>query len=54
MALSADDRQHFDTLEGKLQIIHDRTRSVARGYHNGLQLWGERGIGKSYSVAERP
>jgi hypothetical protein len=50
MALSADDLKHLETLEGKLQIVRDRTRSVVRGYRNGLHLWGEGGIGKSYSV----
>jgi hypothetical protein len=50
MPLSVDDLVHLEMLEGKLQIIRDRTRSVARGYRNGLNLWGEGGIGKSYSV----
>jgi len=50
MALLADDLKHLEELEGKLQIIRDRTRSVALGYRNGLHLWGEGGIGKSYSV----
>jgi hypothetical protein len=50
MPQSPDDLLHLATLEGKLQIIRDRTRSVARGYRNGLYFWGEGGIGKSYSV----
>src|ERR1043165_2653327 len=50
MVLSADDLQHLDTLEAKLQIVRDRTKSVVLGYRNGLHLWGEWGIGKSYSV----
>src|SRR6516164_2662505 len=50
MELSADDLKHLDSLEGKLQIIRDRVRSVAGGYRNGLHLWGEGGIGKSFSV----
>lgn len=50
MPLSHDDLKHLDMLEGKLQIIRDRTGSVAGGYRNGMYLWGEGGIGKSYSV----
>jgi hypothetical protein len=50
MALAADDVMHLDSLEDKLQIVRDRTKSVVRGYRNGLHLWGEGGIGKSYSV----
>src|SRR5271170_7573998 len=50
MALSPNDLLHLEMLEGKLQIIRDRTGSVAGGYRNGLYLWGEGGIGKSYSV----
>ncbi len=50
MALSPNDQKYLDLLEAKLQIIRDRTRSVARGYRNGLHLWGEGGIGKSYAV----
>lgn len=50
MPLSAEDRKHLESLEGKLQIVRDRTRSVARDYRSGLHLWGEGGIGKSYSV----
>jgi hypothetical protein len=46
MGLSPTDRIHLDNLEGKLQIIRDRIRSIARGYRNGLYLWGEGGIGK--------
>jgi hypothetical protein len=50
MALAASDQAHVKTLEGKIQIIRDRTRSVALGYRTGMYLWGEGGIGKSYSV----
>jgi hypothetical protein len=50
MALSPSDQKHLETLEGKVQIIRDRTRSVALGYRTGMYLWGEGGIGKSYSV----
>ena len=50
MALSREDQLHLDSLQRKLQIVRDRTRSVAKGYRNGLHLWGEGGIGKSYSV----
>jgi hypothetical protein len=50
MALSASAQKHLETLEGKILVIRDRTRSVALGYRTGLYLWGEGGIGKSYSV----
>jgi hypothetical protein len=50
MPLSATDQKHLETLECKLQVIRDRTRSVALGYRTGMYLWGEGGIGKSYAV----
>ncbi len=50
MALSSEDLIHLKTLEAKLQLIRDRTRSIALGYRTGMHLWGEGGIGKSYSV----
>ena len=50
MYLSEIDEQNLHSLEAKLQIVRDRTRSVALGYRNGLHLWGEGGIGKSYCV----
>lgn len=50
MALSQTDHMYLEALETKLQIVRDRTRSVARRYRNGMYLWGEGGIGKSYSV----
>src|SRR5271156_328659 len=50
MGVSETDRMYLEMLEANLQIIRDRTRSVARRYRNGLYLWGEGGIGKSYSV----
>jgi hypothetical protein len=50
MALSATDQKHLETLEGKIQIIRDLTRGVAHGYQPGMYVWGEGGIGKSYSV----
>ena len=50
MPLSESQLASLRNLEGKLQIVRDRTRSVALGYRNGLHLWGEGGIGKSYAV----
>ncbi len=50
MPLSPNDQMHLDALEAKMQIIRDRTRGVAHGYHNGIYLWGPGGIGKSYAV----
>jgi hypothetical protein len=50
MALSADDQKHLESLEDKMQVIRTRTRGVALGYRTGFYVWGEGGIGKSYSV----
>jgi hypothetical protein len=42
----------LESLERKLQVIRDGVKGVVRGYHNGLYLWGEGGISKSYTVVE--
>jgi hypothetical protein len=38
MPLSPSDQKHLETLEGKVQIIRDRTRSVALDYRTGMYL----------------
>ena len=43
---------YLASLEDKLQLVRDRTRSVALGYQNGFFLWGEGGTSKSFSVEE--
>lgn len=42
-----------DSLEQKLQIIKDRVELAINGYVNGFYLWGEGGIGKSYTILQR-
>ena len=44
--------QHLATLETKLQLVRDYVGQVAGGYTTGLYLFGEGGIGKSYTVLE--
>jgi hypothetical protein len=50
MGLSAQDEKHLARRERKLQLVRDRTRAVALGYATGLYLYGNGGIGKSYTV----
>jgi hypothetical protein len=49
---SAVDQRHLQTLEPKLQVIRDRTRGVAQGYHPGMYVWGEGGTSKSFTILE--
>src|SRR5437867_3974952 len=51
-ALSARDRAHLATLETKLQLVRDYVGQVAGGYTTGLYLFGEGGIGKSFTVLQ--
>jgi len=48
--LSIEDRRHFQTLDAKLQLVRDRTRSVAFGYDTGFYLYGSTGVGKTFTV----
>ena len=48
--LSQRDRGHIASLETKLQLVRDYTAQVAGGYTTGLYLFGEGGIGKSFTV----
>ena len=43
--LSPEDQAHLAELHKRLQLVSDRTVSVARGYSTGLFLHGEGGIG---------
>jgi hypothetical protein len=43
---------HLDRLNGRLQIVKDRTRGVAEGHYSGFYLWGNGGIGKSFTVLQ--
>lgn len=49
-ALTAEEQQRLERLEQKLQLVRDRVGAVVRGYATGLFLYGEGGIGKSYTV----
>jgi hypothetical protein len=44
------DKQLLESLDNKLALVRDRTRSVALGYTTGFHLWGEGGTSKTYTV----
>jgi hypothetical protein len=48
--LTAADHDALATLKGKELVIRDVVRGVAHGHHLGAWIWGEGGIGKSYTV----
>jgi hypothetical protein len=50
MELSAQDTTCLQQLEGKLQLIRDCAVGVAQGYATGFHLYGEGGVGKSFTV----
>jgi hypothetical protein len=50
LALSDVDKEHLAALETKFQLVRDYVTEVAGGYTTGLYLFGEGGIGKSYTV----
>jgi len=50
--LSGDDQAHLDEFEAMLDLIRDRTRSVAEGYQVGAYLVGRPGSSKTYTVLE--
>lgn len=50
--LTERDRDLIRRFDERLQIVRDRTRGVAEGWHTGFYLWGEGGISKSYSVTQ--
>jgi hypothetical protein len=52
MNLTSEDRQHLASLETRLDLIRDTTRGVAEGYHTGAYIFGEGGIGKSWTVEQ--
>ena len=49
---SRTEESFLASLEQKLQLIRDRVQGVAEGYTNGMYLWGEGGISKSFTVEE--
>ncbi len=38
--------------EGKVELVRDKVRGVAKGYSNGLYLWGAGGTSKTHTVEE--
>lgn len=52
MKLTNEDQTHLESLEKKFQAIRDRTTLCVEGFGNGAYIWGEGGIGKSFSVIE--
>jgi hypothetical protein len=50
--LSEAEQGYLARLENKLQLARDRTAAVALGHATGFYLFGEGGVGKSYTVLE--
>ena len=51
-ALSEEDQAHLDEFDAMLDLIRDRTRSVAERYQVGAYLVGRPGSSKTYTVQE--
>src|SRR6185437_7708318 len=51
-ASSPEDQHYLRAYERKLQLIRDRTRGVAAGYHFGCYVHGSGGVGKTYAVVD--
>lgn len=49
-ALSLTDRDHLEVLETNLQLVRDWVGQVVHGFATGFNVYGEGGIGKSYTV----
>ncbi len=50
LLLPGGDENPLATLEKKLQLLRDHVTAVAKGFKNGLFLYGCGGMGKSYTV----
>ncbi len=50
LLLPGGDEDPLASLEKKLQLLRDHVTGVARGFKNGLFLYGSGGMGKSYTV----
>lgn len=48
--LSQQDEANLASLEPKLDLVRDRVRGVVSGLATGLWLYGDGGVGKSYTV----
>jgi hypothetical protein len=51
--LSDTEKGYLDALEGKMTVVRDAVRGVAKEFHTGLILWGEGGTGKSWTVIDQ-
>lgn len=47
---TTEEQRLLASYEDQLQIVRDRTRGVAEGWHTGFYLHGDGGIGKSIAV----
>lgn len=52
VALTDEDKRRLELFDRKLQLIRDRTAGVAKGLHTGLHVYGDPGIGKTFTVVE--
>jgi hypothetical protein len=46
------DREHIETYRQKQQTVIDRVRGIINRRHNGLYVWGETGVGKTWNIEE--
>lgn len=51
-AFTKEEKKGLATLEGKLSLIRDGVRGIAKEFHTGLVLHGEGGTSKSYTVLD--
>jgi hypothetical protein len=52
LSLTPEDKGHVEAFECMLDLVRDRTRSVAERYQNGCYLVGRAGTGKTHTVME--
>ena len=50
VGLTDEEKMVLAALDGRLQLIRDRVRGVSEGWQTGFYLFGEGGIGKSFTV----
>jgi hypothetical protein len=50
--LSETDQQHLDGYKQKQQTVIDRVNGIIHRRHNGLYVWGETGVGKTFNIEE--
>src|SRR6266478_5423494 len=52
MSFTKDDLAALESLKGKQNAIREAVTELVHGYHTGLFLWGEGGLGKSFIVQQ--